>query len=95
MAEKLAFLDEKYLSHFDCLKVDSEIRPEPAFEKPARSVREFPISEGENVEENTYLVQAFSMGDTPMPSSTSRITALNSSSFPAEVPFAIRRTFRI
>ena len=64
MAEKLAFLDEKYLSHFDCLKVDSEIRPEPAFEKPARSVREFPISEGENVEENTYLVQAFSMGDT-------------------------------
>ncbi len=64
MAEKLAFLDENYLSHFDCLKVDSEIRPEPAFEKPARSVREFPISEGENVEENTYLVQAFSMGDT-------------------------------
>ena len=47
MAEKLAFLDENYLSHFDCLKVDSEIRPEPAFEKPARSVREFPISEGE------------------------------------------------
>lgn len=63
MAEKLAFIDEKYLSKFDYLEVDSEIEEEAAFEKPVRNVKEFPISEGENVEENTYLVQAFAAGD--------------------------------
>lgn len=63
MAEKLAYIDEEYLSKFDYLKVDSEIQTEPAFEKPVRNVIEFPVSEGENVEENTYLVQAFAAGD--------------------------------
>ena len=63
MAEKLAYIDEEYLSKFDYLKVDSEIQTEPAFEKPVRNVIEFPVSEGENVEENTYLVQAFTAGD--------------------------------
>ena len=63
MAEKLTYIDEEYLSKFDYLKVDSEIQTEPAFEKPVRNVIEFPVSEGENVEENTYLVQAFAAGD--------------------------------
>ncbi len=63
MAEKLNFIDEEYLSKFDYLKVNSEIETEPAFEKPVRHVVEFPISEGENAEENTYLVQAFAAGD--------------------------------
>ncbi|MCM1187882.1 MAG: insulinase family protein [bacterium] len=64
MAEKLDYIDREYLSHFDYLKVDSEIAEEPAFSEPARSVREFPVSEGENAEENTYLARAFCMGDT-------------------------------
>ena len=63
MAEKLNFIDEEYLSKYDYLVVDSEIRTEPAFSEPVRNVIEFPVSEGENAEENTYLVQAFAAGD--------------------------------
>ena len=51
MAEKLAYIDEAYLSHFDRLDVDSEIETEARFEKPVRVVKEYPISEGEDVEE--------------------------------------------
>ncbi len=63
MAEKLAFIDEQYLSKFDSLETDSEIALEPAFQEPVRRVREFPIGEGENAEENTYLSWSFSAGD--------------------------------
>ncbi|MCI9190796.1 MAG: insulinase family protein [Lachnospiraceae bacterium] len=64
MAEKLNFIDEHYLSAYDALKVDSEVSTEPAFDAPVRRVREFPISEGENVDENTYLAWNLSVGDT-------------------------------
>ncbi len=63
MAEKLAFIDEHYLSHFDALAVDSAIGLEPAFTQPARRVREYPVSEGEDVEENAYLAWNWSVGD--------------------------------
>ncbi len=63
MAEKLAFMDEQYLSKFDYLKVDSEITMEPAFSEPARKVIDVPISEGENAEDVTYLAQVFAAGD--------------------------------
>ncbi len=63
MAEKLTYIDEQYLSKFDALQVDSEIQKEPAFDRPARVVREYPISDGEDAEENTYLSYSFSVGD--------------------------------
>lgn len=63
MAEKLAFIDEHYLSCFDAISVDSAIEKEPAFVTPNRVVREFPLSEGENEEENTYLSLNLSVGD--------------------------------
>lgn len=63
MAEKLTFIDEHYLSAFEALSVDSEIGEEPAFAAPGRVVREYPISEGENVEENTFLAWNLSVGD--------------------------------
>ncbi len=63
MAEKLQYIDEQYLSKFDYLAVDSGIMEEPAFEKPVRRVKEIPLGSGENAEENTYLVQAFTAGD--------------------------------
>lgn len=63
MAEKLAYIDEQYLSKFDRLEVDSRITEEPVFEKPVRRVKEFPLGTGENPEENAYLVQCFSAGD--------------------------------
>nr|WP_302594518.1 insulinase family protein [uncultured Acetatifactor sp.] len=64
MAEKLQFIDEHYLSSFDALAVDSEVGSEAPFAQPVRRVREFPISQGENVDENTYLAWCQSVGDT-------------------------------
>ena len=64
MAEKLDFIDEHYLSAFDALEVDSEVTSEPPFAAPVRRVREFPVSEGEKEEENTYLAWSLSAGDT-------------------------------
>ena len=63
MAQKLTFIDEHYLSAYDALKVDSEVTEEPAFDKPGRIVRDCPIGEGEDEEENTYLSQNFCVGD--------------------------------
>ena len=55
MAEKLAFIDEQYLSAYDALEIDSEIKDEPAFLTTNRIVKEYPINEDEDEEENTYL----------------------------------------
>ncbi|MCR2049708.1 insulinase family protein [Acetatifactor muris] len=64
MAEKLAFIDEHYLSAFDALEVDSVVASEAPFAVPVRRVREFPVGEGESAEENTYLAWSLSVGDT-------------------------------
>lgn len=63
MAEKLEFIDEHYLSAFDALEVSSEVKTEQAFREPARKVREYPISPGEDVAENTFLSWNVSVGD--------------------------------
>ena len=63
MAEKLTFIDEHYLSAYDALEVDSEVTEEAAFTTPNRIVRECPIGEGEDEEENTYLSQNFCVGN--------------------------------
>ena len=63
MAEKLAYIDEQYLSKFDALQVDSEVQEEPAFEKEVRVVKEYPITEGEDAEDNTYLSYNVSVGN--------------------------------
>lgn len=63
MAEKLTFIDEHYLSKFDALEVDSRVVGEPAFTSPVRKVKEYPVSEGDNVEESAYLSWNLSVGD--------------------------------
>lgn len=63
MAEKLTFIDEHYLSSFDALPIDSSVGTQEAFDKPAHIVREFPMEEGEDEEENTFLSLNFSIGD--------------------------------
>ncbi len=63
MAEKLTFIDEHYLSAFDAQEVDSAIDEEPIFVTPNRVVKEYPINEGENEDENTYLSLNMSVGD--------------------------------
>ena len=63
MAEKLEFIDEHYLSSFKAMEVDSRINLEPAFSEPARLEREYPLNEGENAEDNTFLAWNLSVGD--------------------------------
>ena len=63
MVEKLEFIDEHYLSAFEALEVNSQVETEPAFLKPGRKVREYPISQGENVDENTFLSWNLAVGD--------------------------------
>lgn len=55
MEEKLRWLDEKYLSDFDAIEVDSEIRFQKPFDKMKEVEMEYSISSGEPVEDNTYL----------------------------------------
>ena len=55
-AEKeLAFIDEEYLSKYDLLKVDSEIKEQAAFESPKDITVEYPLADADDEEENTYL----------------------------------------
>ncbi len=64
MAERLAFIDEHYLSDFDALEIDSEIGKEP--EDGCAStvvIKEYPLNEGEDAEENTYLSVNYSVGE--------------------------------
>ena len=63
MAEKLEFLDEHYLSAFEKLEIDSSIPMQPAFEKKRDLTMEYPISESENSEGNSYLAYSTVVGE--------------------------------
>ncbi len=63
MAEQLDFIDKHYLSGFDPMEVDSHIEEQAAFEQVNRVVKEYPINDGENEEENTYLSLNMSVAD--------------------------------
>lgn len=63
MAEKLTFLDEAYLSHYDRLEVDSVLKSEPSFEKPVTVCKQYPIMESESEKDSTYLSYNISLGD--------------------------------
>ena len=63
MAEKLAFIDEHYLSAFDGLKVDSELTVQKPFSQVNRVVKEYPIGEEEEESANAYLSYNVSVGD--------------------------------
>ncbi len=60
--EYLTFLDEEYLSNYETLTIDSEIRKQRPFETPKELVREYSIMEDEPVTDNTYLTYNISMG---------------------------------
>lgn len=63
MAEKLAYMDEHYLSKFDGLTVDSDPGVQKPFTETNRVVREYPIGEGESEQENAYLSLNLSVGE--------------------------------
>jgi len=61
-AEYLTFLDEKYLSDFDMLAIDSEVKRQEAFDVCKEVTKEFSVMEEESTEENTYLTYNMVMG---------------------------------
>lgn len=63
MAEKLRFIDEQYLSRYDALCVDSEIKKQTAFEAPREINRKYSIMDGEPEEQNSYLTYNTVIGD--------------------------------
>ncbi len=61
--EKLAYLDEEYLSHFERLEIDSEIRRQKLFAEMKRITDFYPIGSEEEVKEKTFLSLNFLTGD--------------------------------
>ncbi|MGN1193015.1 MAG: insulinase family protein [Dorea sp.] len=55
MEEKLGWLDQEYLSHFDYDPVDSEIRYQEPFEQMIEKEMPYSIASDESEEDNTYL----------------------------------------
>lgn len=53
--EKLRWMDEEYLSHYEKIEIDSAIRVQKPFEKPVEILKKYPISSTESEEDNTYL----------------------------------------
>ncbi|MDO5590626.1 MAG: insulinase family protein [Lachnospiraceae bacterium] len=55
MAEKLNWLDEEYLSHFEAKEIDSRIRLQEPFSKVKEEELTYSIGSEESEEENTFL----------------------------------------
>lgn len=63
MNEMLEWLDKEYLSDFDYSEVDSAIECQKPFHEIREVREEYPISESESIEDNTYLSYNFVIGD--------------------------------
>ncbi|MBQ1930991.1 MAG: insulinase family protein, partial [Lachnospiraceae bacterium] len=63
MAEKLAWLDEAYLSAYDKIDIDSHIEFQPLFTAPVESVLPYPLTEDEDEKQQTYLSWSTLAGD--------------------------------
>ncbi len=55
MAEKLAWIDENYLSGYEDRPVDSQIERQEPFGELAQITRDYPIASSEQTENNAYL----------------------------------------
>lgn len=63
-AQKLDWMDRAYLSHYDKIALDSEIRRQQPFEKPVELSRKYSISTSENEQDKTYLSYNVVVGTT-------------------------------
>ncbi len=55
MAERLDHIDREYLSGYEHIDIDTKIGVQSPFEKTARYVKEYSVTEDEPLDENTYL----------------------------------------
>ncbi len=63
MEEKLKWLDREYLSKFDAIEVDSQIKEQKPFDKVREVEIPYNIASGEPLEDNTYLSYNVSAGN--------------------------------
>ena len=63
MEEKLNWIDEKYLSHFEYLNVDSDIETQQGFEERQDSYGFYSVTEGEETEGKAYFSYNAVCGD--------------------------------
>ena len=63
VAEKLRWMDEEYLSHYEEIELDSTVKAQKPFEKPVEITKKYPISAAEPEEDNTYLSYNLVVGD--------------------------------
>lgn len=61
--EKLQFIDKEYLSHYEYLKVDSDIKRQTSFSKLREYEEEYAITEEEEEKDKTYLSYNVVVGD--------------------------------
>ena len=63
MVERLTWMDEHYLSHFDKIDVDAQIGLQEPFAEPRETRKTYSITESEPMEHNTYLTCSIAAGD--------------------------------
>lgn len=63
MVEKLTYIDENYLSHFEAREVDSEIGVQEAFDAIHVVEKEYPINDGDDEEKTAYFAYNMTAGD--------------------------------
>lgn len=75
--EKLKFIDEEYLSKFDAIEPDSDIKLQKPFDKPVRIEKEYAISENEDLKDATFLTYNVVCSDYTEPEVTEVMSAIN------------------
>jgi presequence protease len=65
--KELEFIDGEYLSAFDRISVDSAVRRQPPFAKPAESTVMYPILENETAEGKYYFSMNYALCETTDP----------------------------
>ena len=63
MVERLAWLDEEYLSNYSAIEVDSAIRKQVPFAKPVEKTLKYSILDDEPLDDNTYLTYNIVVGN--------------------------------
>ena len=61
--ERLNWMDQEYLSKYDHLEVDSEVKKQEAFSQVKEVVTYYPITDAESEKDNTYLSYNKVVGD--------------------------------
>ena len=67
MEERLQWMDEEYLSHYDRITVDSEIPLQPAFDAPREFVKEYPLPEGDSEDGKFWFARQWVVGENTDP----------------------------